>query len=108
MLPLAPAARNLQLFCSRAVFLMWSLAQRTSHFAISFKIVFQEHPFCTIAQTLPRFLPRTWSKCKTTISDSPQSIQGWTRKYSLILSLFSLTTLFLRELADRFCTSLFS
>lgn len=48
----------------------WQLAQRTSHLAISAKIVSAQHPLATAWDTLKRLCPRTWSNCSTSGSDS--------------------------------------
>lgn len=59
----------------------WQLAQRTSHSAISTRILAQLLPPFARVEMFPSFSP-TWSNSRTTMSASPQSTQGWSERYA--------------------------
>ena len=71
-----------------AVLLAWQLAQTTSHFAISRRILPQALASVTMRAMPADLSSPVWSNWRTMGSGSPQSTHGWVRRYSSRLARF--------------------
>jgi len=73
-----------------AVIRLWQLAQTILHFLISSNTRFHLRPSRTACETPNDFVVRSmWSNSSTTVSDSPQTSQLLSLRYSVIPSLYS-------------------